>query len=158
MRSRRHLALALALTLYLAFPGVAVSGERVPFRGGDTGHFEIPGSCANGLQVVIGGSGVATHLGRYAISVIECFDPATGAIAGSPTFVAANGDRLLGSYLGAVSPTGDPDVIRYDEVITIDGGTGRFAGATGELDVVGFANLVTGEYRQSVTGWITVGG
>ena len=108
MRSRRHLALALALTLYLAFPGVAVSGERVPFRGGDTGHFEIPGSCANGLQVVIGGSGVATHLGRYAISVIECFDPATGAIAGSPTFVAANGDRLHATARDRASVTGIP--------------------------------------------------
>jgi len=149
---RGPLALA-ALSLWLAaLPGGALASQEVPFKGWDAGHFEIPGACATGLQVVIGGSGAATHLGRYSYSAIECFDPGTGGFAGAPMLIAASGDRITGTYVGTVAPTGDPDVIRYDEVVTITGGTGRFAGATGELQVVGWANLATGEYTQVLTG------
>lgn len=155
---RAPLALA-ALVLWLAgLPAGALASAQVPFKGWDAGHFEVPGACATGVQVVIGGSGVATHLGRYSYTAIECFDPVGGGFAGSPTFIAANGDRINGTYVGTVGPTSDPDVIRYDEVITIAGGTGRFAAATGELHVEGWANLATGEYRQLLTGSVSIPG
>ncbi len=153
---RRNLlgvVLAVGLTL-VALPGQVLAGD-VPFSGRDSGHFDIPAACDDGVLVVIVGSGKATHLGRYTYSSHECFNPATGAFAGSATITAANGDTILGTYAGQVFGTDDPDVIGYEEELTITGGNGRFAGATGELHVVGWANLVTGAYGQELTGAIS---
>jgi len=54
-----------------------------------------------------------------------------------------------------VSGTTDPDVIAYHEELVLSGGTGRFAGATGTLHVVGAANLSTLEYEQILTGTVS---
>jgi len=145
-------ALCLGLSV-LVLPNRALAGSQVPFKGSDVGHFEIPGLCQDGsARVVIGGTGTATHLGRYTYAANECFDPATGSFAGIHTFTAANGDRLFGSYAGQVTPTDDPDVASYQEQLLITGGTGRFAGATGVLEANGLANLATGAYSQTLSG------
>ena len=153
---RRSIAVAALAVIGLAIPtGPAGATDAVPFRGMDRGHFTIPGECAGGAQVVIGGVGTATHLGRYGFSSVECFNPDTGAFAGTPTFQASDGSTLTGSYAGTVGATDNPDVITYDEELTITGGTGRFAGATGSLDVHGVANLATGAYSQWLAGTIS---
>jgi hypothetical protein len=54
-----------------------------------------------------------------------------------------------------VSGTTDPGVIAYHEELLLSGGTGRFAGATGTLHVVGAANLSTLEYEQVLTGTLS---
>jgi hypothetical protein len=101
---------------------------------------------------VIDGTGQATHLGAYTYAATECFDPVSGAFAGSSTLTAANGDAITGTYEGHVSGTADPNVIAYQEDFELTGGTGRFAGATGTLQVAGVANLFTLEYSQTLTG------
>jgi len=141
-------------SIALALP--AGAGSQVPFKGADVGTFSLPGACSDGsLQVVIEGSGTATHLGRYRYEANECFNPVTGAFSGEPTVTAANGDQLFGTYSGQVSSTSDPNVITYEEQLTVSGGTGRFAGATGAFDVVGEANLADLVYNQSLVGVIS---
>jgi hypothetical protein len=153
--NRRFTIVLLALCLILLAEG-AIAGTNVPFQGSDIGTFEVSGLCDDGsLNVIIGGEGTATHLGRYSYTADECFDPEIGAFAGEPIFTTANGDQLWGSYKGQVAPTSDPNVITYTETLTITGGSGRFLGASGELKVDGLANLATGDYRQELRGWIS---
>jgi hypothetical protein len=124
----------LALTLgEVALANPALGADDLPFRGSDQGGFELPGVCPGGSleEVVIDGTGQATQLGAYTYAATECFDPVSGAFAGSSRLTAANGDELTGTYEGQVSGTADPNVIAYQEELELTGGTGRFAGATG---------------------------
>lgn len=140
-----------------ALASLAFGADEVPFRGSDEGGFELPGACPGGSleQVVIEGTGHATHVGAYTYAATECLDAVTGAFAGTSTLTAANGDAITGSYEGRVSVTADPDVIAYQEELDVTGGTGRFAGATGTLQVAGVANLLTLEYSQTLTGTLS---
>lgn len=154
---RRKITIAALLTVgFLVAPsGAAQAGATVPFMGSDRGAFSIPGECPGGAQVVIGGVGTATGLGRYGYTAVECFDPVAGSFAGTATFVAADGDTITGTYAGTVGATADPNVVTYQEELTITGGTGRFSGASGSVHVDGLANLATGEYRQRLIGSIS---
>lgn len=147
--------LAIALIVAVAFPAGALAATDVPLRGWDSGHFEVPGPCAGGVQVVIGGAGNAAHLGRYAYTAVECFDPAAGTFAGSAKMIAADGSSLSGTYSGHVAATDDPDVIIYDEVLTITGGSKRLADVAGQVHIIGWANLATGAYGQTLDGRVT---
>jgi hypothetical protein len=140
-----------------ALASLAFGADKVPFRGSDQGGFQLPGACPGGSleEVVINGIGQATQLGAYTYSATECFDAVSGAFAGSATLTAANGDAITGTYQGQASGTADPDVITYQEELELTGGTGRFAGATGTLQVAGVANLLTLEYGQTLTGTVS---
>ena len=149
--------LVLAMTLgQVALANMALGADEVPFRGSDDGGFELPGSCPDGsLEIVISGTGRATQLGAYTYAASECFDPLSGTFAGTSTMTAANGDEIDGTYEGQVSATTDPNVITYQEELELNGGTGRFTGATGTLQVAGVANLSTLEYGQTLTGTVS---
>lgn len=140
-----------------ALANLAFGADEVPFRGSDQGGFQLPGACPGGNleRVVINGTGHATQLGAYTYAATECFDPVSGSFAGSSTLMAANGNEITGTYEGRVSVTADPDVIAYEEELEVTGGTGRFAGATGTLQVAGLANLLTLEYSQTLTGTLS---
>ena len=73
---------------------------------------------------------------------------------GSVEFIAANGDRLFADILGQSAPTGTPTVISIVEVLTITGGTGRFADATGSLISRRLKDQVTGDTSGSFEGII----
>lgn len=143
-------AATAACSLVLAAPAVAGGGQ--PLRGSDVGSFTL-GECAPGVfQVTIGGTGHASLVGRYAYSSLECFDPTAGTYTGHFTIEAANGDRLWGSYSGSVSATPDPAVAAYHQSMHVEAGTGRFDGASGDIEADGLANLATGAYTQSLDG------
>lgn len=149
-------AAILLLVVNIALAQAALAGDYLPFHGSDVGTFDVPGTCGDGsLQVVIAGSGSATHLGRYSYQANECFNPVTGAFSGVPTITAANGDQLFGTYTGQVSPTTTANVVSYNEQLEISGGTGRFSGASGVFEVSGRADLATLEYSQSLAGVIS---
>jgi hypothetical protein len=148
----------LVVLAALTLPVYAMAGAQVPFKGSDVGTFTLTagGVCWEGwFQVDITGSGNATHLGRYTYVARECFNPLSGAFGGTFTLTAANGDEVRGTYDGQVSGTLDPDVAAYHESADITGGTGRFAGASGTLEIDGLANLATGGYSQTLSGDIT---
>jgi hypothetical protein len=146
---------ALALAIGGLAPASVGATTAVPFRGWDVGGFVLPGACAGGVAVDIDGAGWATHVGRYEYSALECFNPDAGTFAGAATITAADGATLSGHYAGTVAGTDDPNVITYAEAFVVDGGTGRFAGASGHLAVDGLANLATGAYSQSLAGSLT---
>ena len=128
----------------------------MPLKGSDAGGFG-PGdhSCALGYDSLdIDGTGNATHVGAYAYHADECFNGATLLFDGSFTITAANGDTIVGTYSGSV-PSIDFPVAVYEQGAEITGGTGRFAGATGEFDVSGLANLATGAYSQALSGVVS---
>jgi hypothetical protein len=79
------------------------------------------------------GSGRASHLGRFTDSFRVVLDPTLPL--GNLTyyhFVAANGDSLFSSGPGDGTQI-DPNSGHVVENHTITGGTGRFAGASGNL-------------------------
>jgi hypothetical protein len=136
-------------------PRASGAATAVPFRGWDVGGFVFPGDCAGAVAVDIDGAGWANHVGRYQYSSLECFNPDAGAYAGAGTITAADGSTLNGHYAGTVGGTADPNVASYTEDFVIDGGTGRFAGASGHSAVDGLANLATGAYTQRLAGSLT---
>lgn len=154
----RSAGLLLALAVVLWVPVQAFAGAEVPFRGSDVGTFTITpgGVCAPGwFQVDITGSGTATHVGRNTYTAVECFDGAS-AYAGDFTLVAADGDTLSGTYDGEVVAIVGT-LGSYEQDAEIEGGTGRFAGASGSFEVSGIANLDPTKltYTQDLAGAIS---
>jgi hypothetical protein len=122
----------------LAPAGAALSqaGGKVslPFRGTVS---SADASQVVGANLEITGTieGTATHLGRYSATVV-----AVAPLGGPPTatgtyvFTTANGDHITATMDGWSAPDGFGDFI-FTEVLTIVGGTGRFASATGTLTI-----------------------
>jgi hypothetical protein len=138
--------LMVAVLLGTAFNAQASAG--VPFKGTlkavETQTIEFPYMYANGQ-----GSGNATHLGRFAHSYQgTVFIPELmGEI--TATFTAANGDQIYSQGTGQGTPTADPGYVLIKMNITITGGTGRFAGATGSYYL---ERLINTDTKES-TGW-----
>lgn len=82
------------------------------------------------------GSGNATQLGSFTMSFQgEVFLPILFAAVESATLVAADGSSIFGEGSGQGTLTGTPGLVSIVETYTITGGTGRFAGATGNFIV-----------------------
>lgn len=150
----RRAGLLLVVFSALALPIQALAGEQVPLKGSDTGQFSATpgGICpAVSLQVDIAGSGNATHVGKYTYEARECFNPTTLLYGGAFTLTAANGDRIVGTYSGKVFISAE---VAYEQNVGITGGTGRFAGASGDFHVSG---LITGPdtYSQTLSGTVS---
>jgi len=98
--------------------------------------------------------GQATHLGRFELVIEATVDfgsrPVTGA--GTYTFTAANGDKLVADHTGFSALVG-PGVVLITEHAVVDPNrsTGRFAGAEGTFTVERLADAATG------VGGVTVG-
>ena len=91
--------------------------------------------------------GQATQLGRFELVIEATVNfaarPVTGA--GTYTFTAANGDRLVADHTG-FSALVRPGVVLITEhaIIDPDRSTGRFAGAEGTFTVERLADAATG--------------
>jgi hypothetical protein len=68
-------------------------------------------------------------------------------------FTAANGDTLTGNFTGQAQ--GAPPLVSIVEQVTVTGGTGRFAGATGSFTVQRQFNQQTGVTQGSFEGEIS---
>jgi hypothetical protein len=154
---RRQTLMGLLVLVALALPMQAAAGDQVPFKGSETGTFQLLGPCeTSGIVVDVTGTGYATQLGNYSAHYRKCLLPATGAVTGGTfTLTAANGDMLFGTYSGQAFPTGNPNVLTYEDPGVTTGGTGRFAGASGSVTQSGVANLATGEYEGTLTGGVS---
>ncbi len=128
----------------------AQNGSALPFRGSFTGQtsgtVNCPPTCPPTTLTVTGTEeGTATHLGRFTADVIEVVDNATASGAGTIEFRAANGDRLSVTTVGREVGFTPPNISTIEQVATVIGGTGRFAGASGTFTVrfvqlIDFAN------------------
>jgi hypothetical protein len=150
----KTITLLAAMFLAVAFASPAVANNQVPFKGSVA--MVQTGEVQGGLLIVDGsGVGKATKLGRFSMTYQEQVDLSTGIGTGTYTFVAANGDSLTASFTGTATPTPDPNILIIEEIVTITGGTGRFANATGTFTVQRVLNLTTGISTGSFSGAIS---
>ena len=147
---RRSFAVGLALAMLSAFgvAGPATAGDMVPFKGVLEGlHVSrtpvVPPVVFDVFEI----EGNATHLGKYKLSLEAMVDFGTlpPTAAGTLTFIAANGDKLVADFTGS-SALVVPGLVLITEHATIDpdASTGRFAGATGTFTVERLADAATG--------------
>jgi hypothetical protein len=95
-----------------------------------------------------------SHLGRNHFEGVQEINLALGTQSGSRTLTAANGDILRTVHVGTSAP-GAPGFVDFVAEITIVGGAGRFAHATGHMRGVGRANLAARTTVVRLDGWIT---
>jgi hypothetical protein len=82
------------------------------------------------------GSGNATQLGLFTMSFqAEVFLPTLFAASESASLVSADGANIFAEGSGQGTPTETPGIVSIVETYTITGGTGRFAGSTGNFTV-----------------------
>ena len=93
------------------------------------------------LYVSLEGGGVESHVGRYTITNSHCLNPATGEFtAGIFSKTTASGDKLRGTYSGTstvIQPPAPVGIFAVDGQLAFDGGSGRFADATGSQRMQG---------------------
>jgi len=133
------LAVVALMTLTAAFPAAADQTDR-PFKGVlvGAGNVVLDASCPGGLRTETWATGWVAHLGLTTMTGHHC-TPAIGENniqGGVETWVAANGDTLETTYAATVEPFEPVEgaVMTGPGHTVITGGTGRFAGATGEFN------------------------
>lgn len=131
MSVRKAMTLAcLALALAILSPASALAKDDRPVKGTGSGTISL-----DPLTGAFTGdaTGVSSHLGNYTVHLEGAGAPTpegTFAGGGTVTIVAANGDRLTGTF--TLTRTGPSTTV----VVKITGGTGRFADASGTLTVI----------------------
>jgi len=132
-----RISLLATILAALALTGPARAKEQVPFKGRSSGvvvttGFEDPCTSINldghpYVSTTLDGEGEATHLGHFTVTAEVIVDVITGIATGDWTLTAANGDELFVTFEGfGIDPT------HGGGVMTVEGGTGRFQGATGK--------------------------
>jgi hypothetical protein len=125
--------IALGVLTLLVLAGPVAAGDQVPFKGRLDGIVTITPLAPPFVSVLIEGTGNATQLGHFEVSIPHLVDRSTSIAVGSYEFTAANGDTLTADFVGHAVPSGVPGVLYIVETATITGGTGRFADATGSF-------------------------
>jgi hypothetical protein len=131
-------ALMLATSVQ-AGPG----GTNRPFKGTGLGETSVDVSSGGPVFTsATNGTIIATHLGKGTYTIAATQDWSTypcAVVAGSFVFVAANGATMSASVDGTTCELAPFDNTSYGSALdlTIIGGTGRFAGATGTLEITG---------------------
>jgi hypothetical protein len=154
MRTALIAAAALALTL----AGPVSAGDQVPFKGTLAGTATITPLGGPIVAVEIDATGTATYLGRFTLEAPHVVDQSTLTAVGTYTLTAANGDILTADLAGTARMVEPPNVIAITETATVTGGTGRFEGATGSIQVERVFNRATGVTTGSFAGWISTPG
>jgi hypothetical protein len=137
MRKIRAFALAVALALaafYLASAPVSAADTAVHIKGKASASGRVDPAAAG---VTEEGSGTLSHLGNFSYRLVgtgTVNNDGTYSAGGDITIVSANGDQLSGPY--TVTGTATDTANTATAVMTITGGTGRFANASGTLTLI----------------------
>ena len=128
---------ALAVLTVMGLAASVAAGAEIPFKGILQGTFITVAPIPNSplATLVATGTGNAAPLGQFTFSFPHLVDVATQIGSGTYTFTTANGDTVTADVNGQAAPTATPGVLDAVETGTITGGTGRFAGATGQLTI-----------------------
>lgn len=164
-----------ALILVLAIPAGAKQDEELPFKGDFAGRLvgfapvegdrcdDSPDGKIAWAVTSFEGWGNVTHLGRTYVYAEHCSYSADGTPeTGDGTYgegelwiYAANGDVLRGTYTGGVS-LAPPPIVEFQDFFTfVDGGTGRFAHASGGGVEFGFVDVGDGSAWWTMEGVIS---
>jgi hypothetical protein len=142
----------------------AIAGQEVLFTGTVSGQIPadlgppVPGTGGCAFSFFVSNAGNATVLGSFTGTSTFTPNLCDGSYTGAFNWVAANGDRLSGSFMGQNIPSGTPGVFNNFETAVITGGTGRFKHATGIFNLYGQANFNTGAFVLPFLGTIEVSG
>jgi hypothetical protein len=102
------------------------------------------------------GVGNATQLGLFTYDLEAAVSLPSLSATASATLIAANGDMIFGEGVGQGTPTADPNLVSIVETYTITGGTGRFAGATGNFTVERLIDRATLVSSGAISGMIVL--
>jgi hypothetical protein len=160
--------LALSLTACSGTPtalseSTATSDRKAPLQQADAVR-PLTGSCTTTFDPppfpppplhhqIDTGSCQLTHLGRADFYGEQDINFASGTQSGWRRWTAANGDELHLTHTGT-SGLVAPGMVGFVAQMTVVGGTGRFAGATGSARGTGVANLVARTASVTLDGWI----
>lgn len=151
----------IALAAFLLLGSLPVLAKDRPFalNGNGVATF-VTNEAGLPVSANVTSSSTATHLGLCTTVGVVNFtpDPQTpGRLlsSGTGTITAANGDQIQIEFTGVLDPPepGSPTAIDRP-VFRFIGGTGRFAGATGQADAVVVINLLTGAFEITMVGRI----
>ena len=144
----------LMLITFLLLVTISASAVERPFALSGAGVATlITDDAGNLIGATPTGSGTATHLGRWTVAGNVNYTPDNNGVLrsnGVATITAANGDTLQVQIDGILDPVAAVD----QGVFRMVGGTGRFAGATGEAKFVVSINPLTGGFELTVVGKI----
>jgi hypothetical protein len=124
----------LGLTLAVLTPSAAVGkpgGTDRPVHGTGSGTTSVNLAART---ATFEGTARISHLGKSTYHLDRIFTfapPGSVTLVGTFTVVAANGDRLVGTFTGPERFTSTGPEFTF--VLTISGGGGRFADATGKI-------------------------
>ena len=140
----------------------AASTKTVSFKGRLEGTYAGSGEPPL-VSVHVEAKVNASHLGSFALDSRHVVNFVDFTGVGTAELTAENGDTLTVDLKGLATPQGTPGVFFIVETNTITGGTGRFAGATGEF-VVERWSFPTGPANGTTSGsfegtlWLPRGG
>jgi|RhiMetdeSRZDD1v2_1073273.scaffolds.fasta_scaffold139135_3 hypothetical protein len=153
-------AIALLILIVLASTTFAApaAGERQLLLKGSLEAVETHQIVPPTTMFVDGtGSGNTTQLGLFTMSFqAEVFLPTLFAASASATLVSADGANIFAEGSGQGTPTGTPGIVSIVETYTITGGTGRFAGATGNFTVERLIDRATLASSGTISGTIVI--
>jgi hypothetical protein len=104
----------------------------------------------------ITGTGEGTSIGKATLEAFIVSDLTTPFVNGNEIITAANGDKIFMSNTGSVTGPDSNNNIHATLDLTISGGTGRFAGATGSLTGLVTQSIITPAGTLSLAGAITL--
>jgi hypothetical protein len=141
--------------LLVALAGPVSAGDHVPFKGSLAGIATITPLNPPIVAVRIEATGTATYLGRFTLVAPHTVNQATLTAVGTYLITAANGDTITADLAGTAVMVAPPNVIAVTETATVTGGTGRFAGARGSIEVKRMFDRSTGVTTGTLDGWIS---
>jgi hypothetical protein len=148
----------IAAALLVSLAGPVSAGDQVPFKGTLSGTAAVTPLNPPMLAVRIDATGTATYLGRFTLEAPHTVNAATLVGVGTYLMTAANGDTITADLAGTAVMVEPPNVVAITETATVTGGTGRFAGATGSIQVERIFNRATGVTTGTLDGWISMTG
>jgi len=128
----RRPTLPIVLLLVLSLPATALAQgtTKRAFKAVLEGSYTFVEDHAFGLGVA---RGTAQGLGQTELFCFQQSHPSMVPVATHFFLVAANGDRIVGTFEGGRTTVTGPASALFEAAFQITGGTGRFAQATGEL-------------------------
>lgn len=151
----------VALALLATAPAALASGAAVerPLKGSCETTF-VPADVQQGPPVQVLEITLTcrlTHLGLTGGAAIQQVDfgQFPFAITATIVYVAANGDELYATFAGSGVPSPDGLNVAFAGATVYDGGTGRFANASGWSLDTGSASLPTSSGALTLNGKLT---
>jgi hypothetical protein len=148
-------ALVAGALVVAALAGPVAASNQVPFRGSLDGTATTTPLGGPMVTVEIHATGTATQLGRFTLLAPHTVNQATLTAVGTYLITAANGDTITADLAGTAQMVAPPNVIAISETATVTGGTGRFAGASGSIQVTRMFDRSTGVTTGTLDGWIS---